>query len=239
HLNPALPALEQLAGMHFGDLYLAWALGSGDRRALARFERDYLARLPGQVKSSLMPAPGELEQAVLTRLLVVAEGEEPRIRTYSGRGPLGAWVRMIATRAALDLRRSDARRAPLPDLADVPTDPELDFLKQRYAQEFSQALEAALASLPHRGATLLKLTFVDGLSASAIGKMYGVSGRTVQRWVADVREEVLTRTSDALKSRLSLTGRELESLLGLMQSRLHVSLARVLSRADGGGQTGP
>jgi RNA polymerase sigma-70 factor, ECF subfamily len=231
HLTPSGPLLEELASLHFADLYLAWAIGLGERRALSHFQSKYIAKLAQSIKRELLPPAGELEQAVLTRLLVAGENEVPKIRSYSGRGPLGAWLRMIATRVALDLRRGGLERhVPLPDLADVSGDPELDFLKQRYAGQFSEALEAALASLPHRDATLLKLTFVDGLSGGAIGTMYGVSGRTVQRWVADARELVLVRTSEQLKARLSLTNRELESLLGLVQSRLHISLERVLSQ---------
>jgi RNA polymerase sigma-70 factor, ECF subfamily len=58
--------------------------------------------------------------------------------------------------------------------------------------------------------------------------MYGVSSRTVQRWLVDLREDLLSRTRDGLKSRLGLSPSELESLLGLVDSQLQLSLYRVL-----------
>jgi RNA polymerase sigma-70 factor (ECF subfamily) len=234
-LTPDGPVLDELASLYFGDLYLAWALVRGDHKALVRFDREYIAKVKGFINKALLPPPGELEQALLTKLLVAVAGEKPKIVAYSGRGPLGAWVRMIATRLALDLRR----RAPAAlgsdgsDVPEVSSDPELDYLKQRYAGIFNSALEEALSALNDRDATLLKLSFIDGISAGAIGTMYGVSSRTVQRWVADIREMVRARTSEVLRNNLSLSGKEVESLLGLMQSRLHVSLHRVLELRGG------
>jgi RNA polymerase sigma-70 factor (ECF subfamily) len=216
---------RELSALHVEDLYLAWALGRGDRAAFARFERDFVALLPTQIKGVAAEA-GELEQQVRTRLFVPSEGQPPRITQYSGRGPLGGWLRMIATRCLLDLRRArdgeQARREL--DSPGVPTDPELDYLKLRYAADFKGALESALAQLDARQVTLLKLSFIEQLSASAIGVMYGVSGRTVQRWLVDLRDAVRASTRQTLQARIALSPSELESLLGLIDSQLSLSL---------------
>lgn len=221
---------RELSELHVEDLYLAWALARGDSAAFTRFEREFLSRLPDQLKGAKREQ-GELEQLVRTRLFVPSEGQRPRIEQYSGRGPFGGWLRMVGTRCLLDLQRSrqgDARPLRELDSPAVPTDPELDYLKLRYAAEFKQALEHALSELGAREVTLLKLSFIEQLSASAIGVMYGVSSRTVQRWLVDLREDLLRRTRDSLKSRLGLSPSELESLLGLVDSQLQLSLYRVL-----------
>ena len=137
---------------------------------------------------------------------------------------------MIATRCLLDLQRSrhgqdTARELTSPTVA---TDPELDYLKLRYAADFKVVLENALSQLDARQVTLLKFSFIEQLSAAAIGQMYNVSSRTVQRWLVDLRDTVRARTREGLKARLALSPSELDSLLGLVDSQLQVSLYRVL-----------
>lgn len=229
-LGQSLEPERELAALNVEDLYLAWALARGDAAAFARFERDFLAVLPTQIKGVSAEA-GELEQLVRTRLFVAAEGQAPRIKQYSGRGPFGGWLRVLAARCLLDLQRSrqgDARAGRELDSPGVPTDPELDYLKLRYAGDFKQALEGALSGLDARQLTLLKLSFIEQLSTAAIGVMYGVSSRTVQRWLVDLRESVLLKTRDGLRARLGLEPSELESLLGLVDSQLELSLHRLL-----------
>jgi RNA polymerase sigma-70 factor, ECF subfamily len=220
---------RELQALHIEDLYLAWALSRGDKAAFARFERDFVALLATQIKGVAAEA-GELEQQVRTRLFVPATGEAARITQYSGKGPLGGWLRMIATRCLLDLRRArhGEHAARELDSPSVPTDPELDYLKLRYAADFKIALEAALAQLDARQVTLLKLSFIEQLSASAIGLMYSVSSRTVQRWLVDLRDTVRVSTRQALQARIAISPSELESLLGLVDSQLSLSLHRVL-----------
>jgi RNA polymerase sigma-70 factor (ECF subfamily) len=229
HLAEASDPERELNELHVEDMYLAWALALGDKAAFTRFEREFVALLATQIKGAAAEG-GELEQLVRTRLFVPANGQAARITQYSGRGPFGGWLRMIATRCLLDLRRSkQSHEAPRElDSPSIPTDPELDYLKLRYAGEFKVALEAALATLDARQVTLLKLSFIEQLSASAIGVMYGVSSRTVQRWLAELREGLLASTREGLRSRLALSPSELDSLLCLVDSQLQVSLYRVL-----------
>ena len=234
-LSEATDPERELSELHVEDMYLAWALGLGDKAAFSRFEREFVAKLSSQIKGAAAEA-GELQQLVRTRLFVPADGHAARIAQYSGRGPFGGWLRMIATRCLLDLQRGrQAHEAPRElDSPRVATDPELDYLKLRYASEFKVALESALAELDARQVTLLKLSFIEQLSASAIGVMYGVSSRTVQRWLADLREIVLVGTREGLRTRLALSPSELDSLLGLVDSQLQVSLYRVLGEPPTG-----
>jgi RNA polymerase sigma-70 factor (ECF subfamily) len=58
--------------------------------------------------------------------------------------------------------------------------------------------------------------------------MYGVSGRTVQRWLVDLRDNVRVSTLQRLQARVAVSPSELDSLLGLVDSQLQLSLHRVL-----------
>ncbi len=233
-LASAPDTLAELASLHLEDLYLVWGLVNNERAAFARFEREFLARLANQVAAGQPEMRGKLEQNVRARLFVADAGRPARISQYSGRGPFGAWLRMVGKRAALDLHRARGGTSALRELAspNVATDPELDYLKLRYAVDFKIALEQALTGLDARQVTLLKLSFIEQLSASAVGVMYGVSSRTVQRWLLEIKEAVLARTQEGLKARLCLSPSELDSLLGLIQSQLQISLHRVLDAAD-------
>jgi RNA polymerase sigma-70 factor (ECF subfamily) len=230
-------ARAELAALHVEDMYFVWALAKHDRAALSRLEREYLTRLSARVSAAHDLPPGDLEQNVRTRLFVSQGASPPRITQYSGRGPFGAWLRMVAKRVALDLLRARGAR-PDRELTspDVATDPELDYLKVRYAADFKRALEEALSHLGAREVTLLKLSYLEQLSPSAIGVMYGVTNRTVQRWLAELKDDVLWRMREALKERLALGPSELDSLFRLMQSQLQVSLQRVLGGAWQGSQ---
>jgi RNA polymerase sigma-70 factor, ECF subfamily len=213
--------------VHVTDLYLAWACAEGDPAALAMFDREYLTRVRALARGT---DPAELEQLVRVRLLIAEAGATARIRQYSGKGPLVAWVRMVATRIAIDLARAARPQAQVGEHAPDGTfaDPELDYLKARYAEAFHSALERALTSLSVKERALLRLSYVDGATPGAIARMYAVSVRTAQRWLVDARARVLLRTREELTGALSLRPAELDSLLDLMKSQLHVTLRRVL-----------
>ena len=229
-LATATAPLDELGQLHVEDMYLAWALRQADKAALRRFEGEFLSKLATQIKGAAAEA-GELEQEVRTRLLLPRGDQPPRVEQYSGRGPFGGWLRMIATRCLLDLQRVRNGNQQLRELDSpaIATDPELDYLKLRHAADFKAVLEQALGRLGARQVTLLKLSFVEQLTPSAIGVMYGVSARTVQRWLVDLREQLLKATREGLRTRLSLSPSELDSLLGLVDSQLQVSLHRVLN----------
>ncbi len=143
----------------------------------------------------------------------------------------GAWLRAVAVRLALNLKRQDHEVLPAGDFADRPLaapDPELALLRAQHRHEFSAAFEEALRTLTPRDRTLLRLTSVDGLTLAQVGQMYGKDTSTVSRWVAAVREALRLRTREVLKASLALGTDELESVLRAADSELHLSLARLL-----------
>lgn len=236
HLARALPEgedpLEVLPRLALADLYLACACSHGDARAIARFEREFVRQVSAYVGRSgaLAGFDDEVKQALRNRILVAETSLLPRIASYTGKGPLGAWVRMTATRIAADLRRESGRARPSEAdvLSDVAPDPELSYLKQRYGAECSRAVELAFKELSDRDANLMRLYFLERSGAAVIAAMYGVSARSVQRWIAATQAQLLASTKRILQERLALSTTELDSLLGLVESQLGVSVYRLL-----------
>ena len=68
----------------------------------------------------------------------------------------------------------------------------------------------------------------DIVSVEKIGRVLGVSQSTASRWLAKARESVLRDLKSFLKARLEISSVEIESLAGLLASRLDLSISRVL-----------
>jgi RNA polymerase sigma-70 factor (ECF subfamily) len=237
HLAGRLPdapdLIDAIGQLHAADLYLACACALGEPRALACFDEQFLAPVGRTwgTRHPLADFADEVRQALRVRLLVSDGGGPPRIAGYSGRGPLAAWVRMAATRLGLDLRRRErpgSREEDELTLEARGDDPELEYLKTRYAAELSEALKTTLAALSSRTANVLRLHYQEGMTVDAIGTMYRVSGRTVQRWLAEARRTILAETRRLLSERLGLTDSRLDSLIGLVRSRLDISISQYL-----------
>jgi RNA polymerase sigma-70 factor (ECF subfamily) len=240
HLAERMPAdgdaAAALAAVRPGDLLMAWACGRGDEQALALFERHFVAPVTAYLARS-NPTPAqtdEVKQALRLRLLVADGGAPPRIARFDGQGPLGGFVRVVATRLAIDLRRAERPRGPADDeplaFRAPGADPELDWMRSRYRAELERAFRDTLAALETRDANVLALHFLDGTPADAIGALYGVSPRTVQRWIADARTRIMAEARRLLAERLRVSDAELDSVMALAQSQLDVSIHRLLER---------
>jgi len=225
-----LACLNQL---RTAELYLACGCVLGDPRAVAAFERAFIPSVDSYLAGTGMSdvSRDELRQSLRERVLVAREDQPPKIALYSGRGPLGAWLRMVTVRLATDLlrQRTGERRDPDVTVPIEAADPELRYLKERYRPEFEAALEEACRRLsPHDG-TVMRLHFVDGTPLSAIARMYNVSARTVQRWVAAAQTQIVNDVRGRLTKKLALTSSELDGLLALVASRLNISLHRLFA----------
>ena len=216
------------------DLYLAFAAGHGDRAALAVIEAEHLARIDRFV-AHLGREPAfvdEIRQQVRERVLL---GDRPRILDYSGRGSLGAWLRVTATRQALDLLDREKRHRPSDELEDdqlaATVDPELLAIRQRHLPQFRAAFKAALDSLDARERNLLRLYLVDGLNIGRIGEIFGKSRATIGRMVVDTREKLLEETRSKLGELTGASENDVRSLIRLLQSQLDVSIGGFLRRS--------
>jgi RNA polymerase sigma-70 factor (ECF subfamily) len=226
---------ESLEPLHAEDLYLAGACLSGDPRAVALLretQQPVLARYLKRVGPSA-PALEEVEQR-LWDALFVGGPEGPKLATYSGRGPIGAWVGISAQRIALMMLRHDRAEsrarseiAARGRLADV--DPELAAIKDRYRAEFQQAVDQAIAALDGRDKVLYRMHLVEGLTLERMAKAYGVSHPTIIRWLDRARNKVLDEVKRLLREALPVSTDEFDSIARLLVSQLDLDISRALS----------
>jgi RNA polymerase sigma-70 factor, ECF subfamily len=223
-----------LDDLRAGDLYLAIACAAGVEQAIAAFDRQYLAGLASAlVRRGHDPAiAADAVQAVRVRFLVGEAGRAPRIADYDGRGSLATWLRVAATRIALDARRKHHRETIKEiDALSADCNPELDLLHHRFGAEFDAAFRSTFESLSHRERTLLRYQVIDRLGIDRIAVIYGVHRATAARWLAHAREALVEGVRRTLEARLEIGSGELDSLLRVVRSKLELSLRLLLTPA--------
>lgn len=236
------PDREALARLNAPDLYLALALVAKDDRALEIAEAELMPaarQAIGRIDAN--PAfIDEVGQRVRERLLVGDGTSPPAIMQYRGTGPLVRWIRVIASRIALDLKRSDNRvdsesedaLAQLP----APTDPELELIWRTCADEYKAALAHAFAGLTQRERNLLRHRYIDDLNIETLGRIYHVNPATTFRWLKQIEERLAATTRTMVMTKLEISESQSHSMERLVVSQLQLSLPRIL-RVSGGGST--
>ena len=205
-------------------------LRARDPECLAAFDTVHLSRV-SEYLARTKPDGSFLDDVrqTLREKLFVSDG--CKITEYSGRGPLGGWVRVLAVRTAIDLRRGRGER--LPDLqAESPSaiDPELGYLAERYRGEVEQALRDALAGLDGEQRTLLRMHFVDAVTLDELARLRNVHRATVARHLVAARKTILDEIRRQLHERLAISSDEFVSLIRLVRSRLQISVAQLLAQ---------
>jgi RNA polymerase sigma-70 factor, ECF subfamily len=220
------------------DLLLALGCEARDPAALSAFESSCMVDAArGLARLRLSPESiDELLQHVRTKVLLGSEGGAPAIGSFAARGPLAGWVRAVAVREALSARRAEVRRGvhegpSVLDRLPVAEDPVLAELRARYAVPFKEAFAEVLAALPPRDRNVLRLVYVDGLTAEQVGLTYGVHRVSVARWLGQIRETLFGRTRRLLQERLRLSPAEVDSMTRMCLSQIDVSLDRLLGGA--------
>ena len=240
HLARHIPANDSiestLARVNTDDLYLACACALGEKNAILAFEQHCLHGLESalwryQCSSDLV---AEVKQRVRDRALV-ADAGPPRIDSYSGRGDLRGWVRVMAVREAIQLVRRSRREVALEDDRPLhafvtPGDPALEHVKRHYSEEFKQAFSAALRDLSVRDQTLLRQHVIDGLTIDQLGVLYHMHRATAARNLQRARGALLDATRERLASRLRVAPREVDSILRLVRSQLEITLRWLVRR---------
>ncbi|RKG90998.1 sigma-70 family RNA polymerase sigma factor [Corallococcus sp. CA049B] len=225
--------LEALEGASpaFSELYLASGCLRHDRAALQFFEDGYL-RDVGAFVSGVDRSPAfvaEVRQLLRERLFT----GEPKIAEFTGGGALGGWVRVAALRIALNLKRSEARadsaaQDSVESAFGEQLGPELEHLRSRYREAFTEAVRTALGGLSDRDRTLMRLYHVEALSLDAIAALYRVHMSTVSRWLSRAREQVAESTTRRLCERLGVGASSVDSIAALVVSQVDLSLTRLL-----------
>lgn len=232
HIERLGAAEPSTAELRVAELYLAFACARQERWAIDYFMRELLPVAVTAARS--VDREGHFDDDLrqhLSERLLVGRGDEspPKIRDYSGRGPLENWVRVVAIRTALNLLPQRAPAEPLEAAAEFTgPDPELDFLKEKYRVEFKQAFEAAVSQVPPEDLNLLRMSVIDQLSIDKLSALTGVHRATAARRLSRARHVLCEATRVELIARLGLRGRELDSVMRLVRSNVHLSIARVL-----------
>lgn len=189
--------------LQLADLYLTWAVLERQPAALRHFD----ALLAEWTSSALRARPAGVElsevQAILRERLLV--GETPALSGYAGEGALKAYVIVSALRALTDVlrRTAPARHLGALELAhsllDDAPDPRAFAEATQLRPYLRDALEHGLASLPLRLRTVLRLHYLEGVSAEALARSYNVHRATTTRWLTEARELVLRATKQQLE----------------------------------------
>jgi RNA polymerase sigma-70 factor (ECF subfamily) len=238
HVRSKLPpgaGADEVERRDLGALYLACACAQGIPAALAELDRHVLSRVPeflARIQGS-SALGDEVRQILRERLLVGTAGEPPRIATYSGEGPLAAWVRVAAVRTALNVLEKMDERVGHDSRAlggvQAATTPEEEVVRADQRALFREVLEQAVSALPAQQRTALRLHFVDGLTGDEIGERLGISRATVVRWLSTARSFLLRETKRLVVGRLRLSPAEAESFIAGARSRLDLSLSVLLA----------
>jgi RNA polymerase sigma-70 factor (ECF subfamily) len=228
--------LDVLSALTLEDVALALAAVLGEREAVAEVERTVVEPLP-RTLSRLRPTPelvDELRQELREKLLVASESARAKLLDYRGRGPLGAWARVIALRAAYDRARTSARERQtsdedaLADLVDAADPPDLAELRRKYSAELREAFRAAARRLDAEQRAVLRSHAIDALTIDQIGALYQVHRATAARWVQQAKASLLAALRDELSRRLGEGHDACDSVVALVRSRIDLSLERAL-----------
>jgi len=217
------------------EVWLAVACAAGQSAATEELERRYLGQLAVQLKHLQLDDAtlADVLQTTRRRLLIGKDGATPRIVGYAGRGQLAALTRVVATRAALDAKRSSKRKREvdlggLTQVLMASATPEMLAAAAHKEQLFREAFEAAIAALPAADRTIMRLYAVDGVGIDGVAAAIGVHRSTAARRLAKVRESIHQATRDELQRR-GANKTELESILAVVDDGLELTLSRILA----------
>ena len=221
-------------GMHVTEVLLAHASAAGDDAALLVIDglvRDQVPLFVAHLRLSSDDL-AEVQQRLRMKLFTAAPGRQAGILQYAGRAELGGWLRVVAIREGLQLKRSQPSAqvtAAGIDTHPGVLDPALAALKATYRGEFRVAFAEAVDGLAPEQRTLLRFAVIDQLTLDQIGQAANVHAATVSRRLAQIRELLARRTAVRLGARLGLDAAEVASALRLIESQLDASVSRVLS----------
>jgi RNA polymerase sigma-70 factor (ECF subfamily) len=140
---------------------------------------------------------------------------------------LGGWLRVAATRLALDLE-ADARRRQrveaVPEEEPAAPAPEQLILRERYRQPVEAAFHHAFEALDDERRLLLRRHYIEGVSLQDLGTALGIDRSTASRRVAAAREQLLETVKRELGEALQLTPASIDTLVHALKSELVITL---------------
>jgi RNA polymerase sigma-70 factor (ECF subfamily) len=85
-----------------------------------------------------------------------------------------------------------------------------------------------MSKLDDRQLTVLRQHYLDGLTTGQLGLLYGVDRSTISRWIISARETILDEIKATVRDKLELSRQGMDSVLGLLGSRLDMTLPSLL-----------
>jgi RNA polymerase sigma-70 factor (ECF subfamily) len=244
HLADVLARAEDpglgLPDLQTDDLYLALACACGDDQAIAAFEQAFGDSIHRSLaRQGVDPATmDDLKQWLREWLFVATEERPPQVLTYSGRGKLGGWLRVIIVRKALKSFRGKHRLRTLdeeelgqlePDV--LGGDPEHMLAKLFFRSEFKEAFREAVEGMPDDDRHLLARNLLEGASIDALGEELGIHRSTAARRLEKARRSLFLAIRRNIMQRHKLDRQGYDSVLGMVQSQLDLSV-RLLLEGD-------
>ena len=168
---------EPAALSAWDDLALIYAVQRQDERALAVLYDRHGASILGFVMR-VIPDQGDAESVLLATF---TQAWRTAHRYSPDRGPVAAWLVMIARSRALDAARAAGRRARIIPISmdDAPLrslearDSTSDPAHAVEANERRERVARALAALPDAQRTAIQMAFYDGLSHADVAAKLG------------------------------------------------------------------
>lgn len=221
--------------MHANDLALANRCLSGDTGAIAELEATVFPAVAHRLaRRDLQPWRDEILQRVRVALFTPANGSGPELADYTGRGPLRAWITVMAMRIGFKLARRDGREiaseptALLDAITDTAVDPALAHTKQLYRAQFRTAFFQAITRVDAADRNLLRKSLLERRSIDELGEELGVHRATAARRLQQIKEKLLGETRRSLAKELDLSRGAVDSIIALVRSGIDLSLERVL-----------
>ena len=234
---PATDLGGYLGRCRAADLALARAAAKGSVAAIAEIERANRSTIEATCRRFASPghSPDDLRQILRSRLFVAEAGTHPKVHDYAGEGFFENWLRVTAVRVFLDLtKRKDRAREAVATDDDVlalpqPGDLALDVVKAEYRTAVASAMHEAARLLDAGDRHLLRQHLVAGLSIDQLGAVLGIHRATAARRITRAREQLVADTRRLLVDKLRISPAELDEVLGLVMSRLDVSISKLLA----------
>jgi RNA polymerase sigma-70 factor (ECF subfamily) len=174
----------------------------------------------------------ELVWAELYGLRLDKEGKtKGKLAYYTGKGPLGGWLRAVAAQLAVDDYRKNFRNVQIAEDGDNAFEQEAkqgftvrasslesgnenhaDLVEDiEIAQKILNELRSAISKLSAEDRLLIKLYFLDGANLKEIGKTFGFHEATASRRLSRLLDELKGMVKKSLKSQQGWSESEVES----------------------------
>jgi RNA polymerase sigma-70 factor (ECF subfamily) len=225
-LDARVPDWPELDDERLADLVLALACATGDGAATTLFVERYAGEISRIARGiGQGAATDDFVQHALTHLLVGGD-DLPRIGRYVGRGRLHSFVRMVTSRLAIDLVRTESARRPTDAAVVMPAssgDPLSTLEDAEGAEHVAAALGAIFAELRPIERRVLRMRYVLGFSVSRTSVALRIHEVSVSRMITRVRARILERLRSTLADDAA-DGVQAAALASIVRS-LDVSIA--------------